>query len=72
MSERERTVTETHRAECQACDWQDAAAGALGRAAIHHDRFGHEVRIVVERIVTYGNREATLLAQGQTTLEGMA
>lgn len=71
MTERERTVTEAHRAECQGCAWQDAAAGALGRAALHHDRSGHQVRIVVERIVTYGNRDAMLLEQGQTTLEGI-
>lgn len=71
MSERERTVTETAAAECQACEWKDDAAGALGRAALHHDRTGHEVLTVIVRDVRYGNREATLLAQGQTTLEGM-
>lgn len=72
MSDRERTVVEEARAECQGCEWTDAAAGALGRAAIHHDRTGHEVSIVLVRTITYGNRDATLAAQGQGRLEGMA
>lgn len=72
MTDRERTVTETQRAECQACTWTDDAAGALGRAAIHHDRTGHEVLIVIVRDVRYGNRELALEQQGQGRLEGMA
>lgn len=68
---RERTVVETAQAECQVCDWKDGAGGALGRAALHHDRTGHEVLTVIVRDVTYGNRGATLEAQGQTSLEGV-
>jgi hypothetical protein len=44
-------------AECQACHWRDSARGALGRAAQHHDRTGHVVRVVLARVVTYGDVE---------------
>jgi hypothetical protein len=71
MAERARTVTESAAAECQACDWKDDAGGALGRAALHHDRTGHEVLTVIVRDVRYGNRDATLAAQGQGRLEGL-
>lgn len=34
------------------CGWTDVANGAQGRAALHHDRTGHEVRVDI--IVHYG------------------
>lgn len=66
------TTTEHHAAaECQRCSWRDDGRGALGRAALHHDGTGHEVHIVQTTNVTYGDRAATLEAQGQTALEGL-
>ena len=43
-----RTRTE---ADCADCDWSGHRAGALGRAAIHHDRTGH--RVETTRLTVY-------------------
>jgi hypothetical protein len=47
----DRRHTYTARALCLECDWTDDAAGAQGRAAQHHDRHRHAVR--VETTITY-------------------
>lgn len=46
---------------CVDCQWTDERRGSLGRAAQHHDRTGHEVRVSVTRVVVYGGdrREPT-------------
>lgn len=54
---------------CAVCGWTDERRGALGRAALHHDRTGHEVHIETTTVVIYGSREATLAAQGQQRME---
>lgn len=41
-------------AECQDCDWEDYSRGAMGRAAQHHDRTGHVVRVQQDRAHYYG------------------
>lgn len=64
-----RAGVESVAAECANCGWTDDAKGALGRAARHHDRTGHEVAIRTVTVVVYGNRAAALEAQGQTALE---
>lgn len=68
---RDRSSSSTTLAECEGCDWRDERAGATGRAALHHDRTGHEVRIERTTVIRYGNREATLAAQGQERLDGV-
>lgn len=55
-------------AECANCGWTDASKGALGRAALHHDRTGHEVKVETTTLVVYGDRTAALEAQGQERL----
>lgn len=55
-------------AECGNCAWADSSKGALGRAALHHDRSGHEVRVETVTVVVYGDRAAALEEQGQQTL----
>lgn len=55
-------------AQCANCGWADGRKGALGRAALHHDRTGHEVRIETTTVVVYGDRAAALEAQGQARL----
>lgn len=55
-------------AECANCGWTDGGKGALGRAALHHDRSGHEVRVETVTVVVYGDRAAALEEQGQQTL----
>lgn len=52
-------------AECQACTWRDDAPGAQGRAAQHHDRHGHYVRVLIE--VHYGSRAGA--TPGQQALD---
>ena len=42
-------------AECQDCEWQSYARNALGNAAQHHDRTGHNVNIEVQGNVSYCN-----------------
>lgn len=55
-------------AECQSCDWKADDAGALGRAAQHHDRTDHETHIRQELLVVYGDGP-TPEELGQTTLD---
>lgn len=40
--------------ECSDCDLMDSGATAMGRAAQHHDRTGHVVRVEESRIHVYG------------------
>lgn len=58
-------------AECEFCAWRDERKGALGRAAIHHDRTGHVVRTETTTLVKYGDQGEALAAQGQTSIEGL-
>lgn len=53
-------------AACSDCEWTGDGAGVLGRAAQHHDRTGHEVKIKTS--TTYHRRGAP---PGQPELEGM-
>lgn len=62
------SVEHPPRAECEGCQWTDTAPGALGRAAQHHDRTGHVIRIELTRTVTYGDQDEALRAAGQTTM----
>lgn len=57
-------------AECQGCAWQDDARGALGRAAQHHDRTGHVVRIETTTVITYGDPDSAARAAGQLAMTG--
>lgn len=65
------TTTETERvaATCATCGFAADKVNGLALAALHHDRTGHEVRIELVTIVVYGDREHTLRASGQTSLE---
>lgn len=55
MSDRiKRTRVTEVAAECQGCEWTGTDAGALGRAAQHHDATGHEVHIEQTLLVIYG------------------
>ena len=45
-------------AECQTCAWRCSKVNALGAGAIHAKRFGHCVRVTIERTVVY-NHEAS-------------
>lgn len=56
-------------AECQVCGWCSGARNALGNAAQHHDKTGHEVYVELTTFVRYGSREATLAASGQEAME---
>lgn len=55
-------------AQCQGCEWTAQDVGALGRAAQHHDRTGHEVHIMQTLRVIYGEGP-TLEELGQTTFD---
>jgi len=61
-----RTFTYSAFAACADCEWAGNGAGVLGRAAQHHDRTGHEVK--VKTSTTYQRRGAP---PGQTELEGL-
>lgn len=54
-------------AECVECTFRSKSRGALGSAAIHHDKTGHCVRIAVGRLVTFGDEEKARL-RGQPQL----
>jgi hypothetical protein len=56
-------------AVCQNCSWQDSAVGALGRAAQHHDRTGHEVHTEITMRVIYGDRREALKVAGQRSFD---
>lgn len=39
---------------CQDCDYVDGDPGGMGRAAQHHDRIGHVVRVEQSFVHYYG------------------
>lgn len=43
-----------HLVECQDCDYRDDGRSAFGRAAQHHDRTGHVVRVEQTVVHYYG------------------
>jgi hypothetical protein len=55
-------------AECRDCDWTSDGAGALGRAAQHHDRTDHYVYTRQTIVVEYGVAQ-TPEERGQTVLD---
>lgn len=53
-AKRRTKVTKPHcEAECLDCDWTLVSANALGVAAQHTDRHGHETRVEVTRVIRY-------------------
>lgn len=67
MSRDRRTRVVEVTAQCQGCNWAADDAGALGRAAQHHDRTDHEVHTTQTILVIYGTGP-TPEELGQTTL----
>lgn len=63
-----RPTTSTQRApvaRCEGCQWNDVDAGALGRAAQHHDRTGHIVIVEQTRVIRYGATPEELRAAAE-------
>ena len=44
-------------ADCRDCDWVSEAKNALGNAAQHADKHGHEVNVEIVRVVTYNRKD---------------
>lgn len=53
-------------AECDACAWRDASAGARTAAAAHNEETGHPVHVSIERFLQYGDAEGR--PEGQESL----